>query len=132
MAEPHVLVVEDDAAYRDLLMTALQCHGFETRGAENGAHALELVHEAKPDVILLDMLMPVMDGLRFLEELNRTGSGDTPVIVLTCMESRSLVVDSVKAGASEVLLKPAPFEILLEKLESAAGQPVPEMTPGPE
>ena len=128
MSDMRVLVVEDDGTYRDLLITALGVHGCESRGAENGARALEVLTRWQPDVILLDMLMPVMDGLRFLEELGKTESAGTPAVVLTCMESRSLVVDAVMAGASEVLLKPAPFDTLLAKLKQVARKEAAEVT----
>ena len=128
MSAIRVLVVEDDCTFRELLIAALRSHGCDPRGAENGARALELLAQWQPDVILLDMLMPIMDGFRFLEELKKSGSAGTPTIVLTCMESRSLVVDAVTAGASEVLLKPSSFETLLAKVKKVAHKEATQVT----
>lgn len=114
-----VLVVEDDAIYRELLVTALRSVGYQVRSAENGVNGLSRIREARPDVILLDMLMPAMDGLAFLRELNETLKLRLPTIVLTCMDSRSVVVDALVAGAREVLTKPVCLDVLLQKVGRA-------------
>ena len=82
-----VLIVEDDAATRDWLKRALERDGWESVEAVNGRHAAELVKTTSPDLILLDLLMPEMDGFEFLDVIRRdVGQTRVPVIVLTAKE----------------------------------------------
>ena len=90
-----IFVVEDDDVYRELLAFALSSHGHEVFVAENGARAVELIGHAEPDIIVLDMLMPVMDGLTFLHWLRDESKDETPVLVLTCIDDRAFVVDAL-------------------------------------
>ncbi len=82
-----VLVVEDDLFSRHLLLTFMSKEGWEVREAENGVEALEQVELQRPDLILLDLMMPEMDGFTFLEHLRRDDRmKDVPVIVITAKE----------------------------------------------
>ena len=79
-----ILVVDDHAATREPLAKLLRFEGFETAVASNGAEALESIRERKPDLVVLDLLMPEMDGLTFLSEAAREGhAAEMPVIVVT-------------------------------------------------
>ena len=79
-----ILVVDDHAATREPLARLLRYEGYDTASAANGAEALAAVRERKPDLVLLDLLMPKMDGLTFLDEAQRELAGaDLPVIVVT-------------------------------------------------
>jgi CheY-like chemotaxis protein len=79
-----ILVVDDHAATREPLAKLLRYEGFETACAANGAEALAALRSRKPDLVLLDLLMPKMDGLTFLSEAAREPHGsDLPVIVVT-------------------------------------------------
>ena len=79
-----VLIVEDDPSTRELLRRTLEGHGHTIREAENGRVALELVSQVTPSLVLLDLLMPEMDGFDFLHALReREATRDTPVIVVT-------------------------------------------------
>lgn len=111
------LIVEDDAVYRELLVMALESEGYRAIGAEDGAKALELIKSSTPDVIILDLLMPVMDGLSFLRALKEAGGAPIPTLVHTALEARSCVVDALVAGAGDVLAKPAPLEEILKRIE---------------
>lgn len=113
-----VFVVEDDDIYRELLAFALSHQGHQVYVAENGSRAVELIDNAEPDIILLDMLMPVMDGLTFLHWLRDERQDVTPVLVLTCLDDRALVVEALVAGASDVLIKPVNLDTLTRKIES--------------
>jgi CheY-like chemotaxis protein len=116
-----ILVVDDDAVYRELLLRALSGIGYETAGAENGIRALSLVPAFRPDLILVDIRMPLMDGLRFLRRLREGEHRAVPAIVLTCVDSRTLALEALVAGANEVLLKPASLDLIGEKVESFCG-----------
>ena len=118
-AEPRsrrVLVVEDDAIYRQLLLLALSTEGYEARGAENGAAALRSIESSPPDAVILDLLMPVLDGLGFLRALKEDLKVSLPILVLTCLDERAAAVDALVAGASDVLTKPAPLKEILSRL----------------
>lgn len=114
-----VFVVEDDTVYRELLVFALSSEGYVVYVAENGARAVELFDSVQPDIVLLDMLMPVMDGLRFLEWLRNEAESTVPTLVLTCLDDKAFIVDALVAGANDVLLKPISLEALVGKIEVA-------------
>lgn len=78
-----VLIVEDEKDYRDILEEKLQMEGFEVLKAENGQIALDLMRNTDVDLILLDMLMPQMDGTTFFYHLKNTLKKNIPVIILT-------------------------------------------------
>ena len=118
MAKQIVMIVEDDEIYRDLLVLGLNSEGYETIAAENGAAAIDLLGKKVPDVLLVDMLMPVMDGLRFLHWLKDDAKLSIPALVLSCLDGRSFVVDALIAGASDVLIKPVTLETLVDKISA--------------
>jgi len=115
-----VLIIDDDPAYRQVLTMALNASGYRATAAENGARALPIVSNSPPDIILLDMLMPVMDGLQFLRWVKQEAKVSIPIVVLTCMDSRSVVVDALLAGATDVITKPFSLPILIRKLSTLA------------
>lgn len=80
---PKVLIVEDDSDARRLYAIGLNQRGFEVKLAANGAEAVERIHEEKPDVVLLDWLMPLMDGGEVLSKLAENGNRSIPVIVIS-------------------------------------------------
>lgn len=81
---PRVLVVEDDEALRAGLVDLLVCRGYEVLSATQGEEALECLREFRPDVVLLDLVMPVMDGLSFLAEKSRRPIlAGIPVVAMT-------------------------------------------------
>lgn len=116
-----ILVVDDDPAYRELLAFALEGAGYEVLLAENGAKGLNLAAREKPDAILVDLIMPVMDGIRFLKALRNDVGSRAPAIVVTCDARRSSAIDATVAGATDVLLKPVDPGALEERIESALG-----------
>jgi len=82
-----VLVVEDDASARDLMARALEGEGWRVCAAENGRAALQMMAEAQPDLIVLDLMMPDMDGFEFLAELQRREAWrKVPVVVVTAKD----------------------------------------------
>jgi len=117
-----ILIVEDEAHIRRVLEYNLKLDGFEVYLAEDGAAGLKLAREKSPDVILLDWLMPVMDGLQVLAELKADSSTEhIPVFMLTAKGMLNDVTQAVETGADDYITKPFnPIQLgktLREKLE---------------
>ncbi|ACS42239.1 putative hybrid histidine kinase; Domains: two PAS, two PAC, His KinaseA, ATPase and two REC (CheY-like) [Methylorubrum extorquens AM1] len=104
--EGSVLVVDDDADARERVRRTLQRDGWQVREAENGAAALESLDQVRPSLILLDLMMPVMDGFAFLGALRGRPDGDSiPVVVLTAKEITSEEKESLGRQADRLIVK---------------------------
>jgi CheY-like chemotaxis protein len=118
-AAPRVLIVDDEPNNRGWLLKLLTVIGFATREAEDGAVAIQLWQEWKPDLILMDMRMPVIDGIEATRRIRQhSGGTDTVIIALTAsasLEDRSIIMDS---GVDGFLSKPCQEDELLRKIQS--------------
>lgn len=102
-----ILVVDDEPMSLQMLKLALEKHGYDVVTAENGREAIDKASEAKPDVILLDLYMPQMNGVAVCRQLkNSPASRDIPVIALTAHASEEIMMLCLEAGANEFLAKP--------------------------
>jgi DNA-binding NtrC family response regulator len=110
-SEAHVMIVDDEAAIRRILARELQSSGFEVTSAADADEARKMLHEAVPDVILLDVRMPGITGDVFLREL-REKAEEVPVIILTGHANVELAVQCMKDGASDLITKPCSIEHL--------------------
>lgn len=108
-----VLLVDDDVLLRELLGLIVQKHGYELKKAENGLDAIPMVSSFQPDLIVLDILMPVMDGREFLAKLKEQGYSNQKILVLTSMQDNVLFKELRDLGASKVATKP----IAMKELE---------------
>lgn len=112
-----MLVVDDDADLRESVCEMLNEEGFRTFDAINGLDALNHVMSGiRPDVILLDMMMPVMDGPAFLVGLNQTTFRDVPVVIMTAIQERAAkIVSAVRATSpDEIMCKPFKREQIVD------------------
>src|SRR2546426_12522035 len=100
-----VLVIDDDRAVRDALRRALVLTGYEVETAENGLAGLQRVDETRPDLIVLDVMMPEMDGLELSRRLRSLGDR-TPILMLTARDAVEDRIDGLDAGADDYLVKP--------------------------
>jgi len=114
-----VLVVDDERNLRELLIRELARKGHEVKGATDGREALDRVTGSIPDVVLLDMKMPRMDGIELLRELQRFPESPQ-VIVMTGFQEVSTAVEAMKLGAYDYLTKPARIEELDVLIRKAA------------
>src|SRR6266516_2867614 len=116
-----VLVVDDDPDIREVISLILSEEGFRIRGAENGRQALAVLQDWRADLILLDLMMPVMDGAAFRTEQRRTAAiADIPVVVLTA--SRPVGGSSTEGlGCAALLSKPCDLGVLVETVTRVAG-----------
>ncbi len=112
-----ILVVDDDRAVRDSLRRSLQFNGYEVQTAGDGAEALARVPQAAPDAIVMDVMMPRLDGLEATRALRAAGN-DVPILVLTARDSVGDRVDGLDAGADDYLTKPFALEELLARLRA--------------
>lgn len=117
-----VLVVDDDATIREALAIVLAEEGYEVRVAEDGRAALEVLRDWRPDVILLDLMMPVMDGWTFHQEQRRLeNAADVPVIVLS--GARDARASAEQVGAVAAIAKPFDLDVLLARVAWAVSLP---------
>lgn len=117
MEANNVLVVEDDPDVRTALTRALSFEGYEVAVAEDGGRALEAVKQNPPDVIVLDVMMPFVDGLETCRRLRARGD-ETPILMLTALGDVSDRVDGLDAGADDYLAKPFSLEELLARIRA--------------
>jgi two-component system KDP operon response regulator KdpE len=113
----HVLVVDDEPGIERAVRTILDRNGFQVEVAENGEQALESYRRRRPDVILLDLGLPDMDGLDVLKEIRKLGN--TPVVVLSVRGRERDKVAALDFGADDYLTKPFGVEELLARLRVA-------------
>jgi two-component system response regulator MprA len=113
----NVLIAEDDRAVRESLVRALTLDGYGVRAVAAGAAALEAVAGEPPDAIVLDVMMPVLDGLSVCRRLR--GRGDrTPILILTARSEVPDRVSGLDAGADDYLAKPFALDELLARLRA--------------
>jgi two-component system, OmpR family, response regulator MprA len=112
-----ILVVDDEPAVREAVDRALRLEGYRTELAEDGRAALTAIAEAPPDAVVLDVLMPHVDGLDVCRRLRAAGDL-TPVLVLTARDSVADRVRGLDAGADDYLIKPFALEELLARVRA--------------
>jgi CheY-like chemotaxis protein len=114
-----VLVVEDDESIRKVIIDVLHDHGFRVVTAANGAEALDQLEATRPDVMVLDLLMPVMHGWDFMESYaERTGGMVIPIVVVSVNPALPRSFD--RFGVRSVIGKPFKVDDLLQQVERAA------------
>jgi len=112
-----ILVVDDDRAVRESLRRSLAFNGYTIDTAGDGVEALEKITADRPDAVVLDVMMPRLDGLEVCRRLRSTGD-DLPILVLTARDSVSERVAGLDAGADDYLPKPFALEELLARLRA--------------
>ena len=111
-----VLIVEDDSGIADFLQLELEHEGFEVLHAEDGRKALELFESGAPDIILLDIMLPKLNGLEVLRRIRKTSR--VPVIMLTARGDTLDKVSGLDSGADDYLAKPFEIEELLARMRA--------------
>jgi two-component system response regulator MprA len=114
---PHLLVVDDEPAVREALRRALELEGYRVELAEDGGDALARVAAEEPDAVVLDILMPLVDGLTVARRLRDQGSR-VPILMLTARDSVGDRVAGLDAGADDYLVKPFALEELLARVRA--------------
>jgi two-component system response regulator MprA len=122
---PRVLVVDDDRAVRDSLRRSLEFNGYDVVLAADGAEGLVAVGAHHPDVVVIDVMMPRLDGIETTRALRAAGN-DVPVLVLTARDAVGDRVEGLDAGADDYLTKPFALEELLARLRALLRRVVPD------
>lgn len=120
--KPKVLIVDDEPFNVDYLVQELEDSNYQLITASNGREALDKTYKEQPDLVLLDLMMPVLDGFAVLAEIKAdTVLRDIPVIIISAEKDSKSVVKGIKQGAEDYLTKPVDAELLLRKLKEFLG-----------
>ena len=112
-----ILVVEDNQRVANFLVRGLKAEGHQTLLAEDGQKGLEMALQEQPEIIILDRMLPLMDGMEVLQEL-RSRRVSSRILILSAMSELADKVSGLKMGADDYMTKPFEFEELLARLES--------------
>ncbi len=112
-----ILVVDDDRAVRDSLRRSLEYNGYEVAVANDGVEALARINGLAPDALIVDVMMPRLDGIETTKALRAAGN-DLPILVLTARDSVDDRVDGLDAGADDYLAKPFALDELLARVRA--------------
>src|SRR3954447_14673260 len=111
-----VLVVDDDPTLRRLIVFGLRRAGYETVTAQHGGEAMPVVTSGPFDLVLIDLMMPVVDGLRFLRWLRTEAGLSVPAVVFTSFNQQNVEAEVRAAGATDVVIKPVELPELLDRV----------------
>jgi len=116
-----VLIVDDAAFMRMMIKDILSKNGYEVVGeAENGARAIEKFKELEPELVIMDITMPEMDGIQAVKEI-RGSSPEAKIIMCSAMGQQAMVIESIQAGAKDFIVKPFQAERVLEAVKKVIG-----------
>jgi len=125
LPRPRVLVVDDDKAVRESLRRSLEFNGYDVSLANDGAEALAGIAASAPDVVVMDVMMPRLDGIETTKAL-RTAGNDVPILVLTARDAVGDRVEGLDAGADDYLTKPFALQELLARLRALLRRVAPQ------
>lgn len=112
-----ILVVDDEPALRQMLRQMLEIGGYQVEEAEDGLDALDKIDESVPDAVILDVMMPDMDGITVCKQLRQNpATAVLPVVMLSGKTQKEAIAEGLAAGANKYLCKPTSFEDLIHSL----------------
>ena len=109
-----VLLIDDDPAMTELLALLLKTHGYLPLEAFSGEDGVRHIHSDSPDVVILDLMMPGMDGWQVCGEVRKFSN--VPILILSALDNPGLVARALDAGADDYLVKPVPSGVLVAHL----------------
>ncbi|VAW54657.1 hypothetical protein MNBD_GAMMA07-2588 [hydrothermal vent metagenome] len=116
---PDILIVEDEEFNREIMALRLQSCNYDLRFAIDGQQALDMIEEKKPDIVLLDIMLPQIMGLQVLHTLRQQYSMvELPVIMVTAIDQEERIVRALELGANDFVTKPTNFPILIARLQT--------------
>jgi CheY-like chemotaxis protein len=118
-----ILVIEDDQKIRELLVEGLAGQGYSISAADNGLEALQIIETFQPNLCIVDLNMPKLDGMAFLQALrNRPETKTVPSIVLTAQSDDTNINKAMDLGARHFLVKPIRFKLFLNYVRSCLNE----------
>ncbi len=118
---PKILLVDDAAFMRMRCSKLLTEHGFEVAEAENGQEAIAMYQSYQPDLVLMDITMPVMDGITATREIKNIDP-DAKVVMVSALGQQTMVIEAIKAGAKDFVVKPFEPEKILATVRKFVGE----------
>ena len=116
-----VLICDDAAFMRVMIKDILTKNGYEVAGeAENGLKAVEKYNETKPDLVMMDITMPEMDGIQALKNIKAADAG-AQVIMCSAMGQQAMVIEAIQSGAKDFIVKPFQADRVLEAVKKVVG-----------
>lgn len=124
MSEKKILIIDDNSAWRYLVIHELQKAGYTTFSASNGIEGIDTARQNKPDLILLDILMPGIDGFEVCRIIKKDPLlKDIPIIFITAKAQKTDVILGLESGGTSYLVKPVKLETILQKVTALIGEP---------
>lgn len=111
-----VLAIDDDPAMTELLTLLLKTHGFDVIVANTGVDGVAIARKESPDVVILDLMMPGMDGWQVCSQIRAFST--VPILVFSALDSPGMVASALDAGADDYLVKPVPSGVLIAHLNT--------------
>ena len=121
-----ILTIDDDSAMTELLTLVLKTHMLDAYMANTGEDGIRLTHELSPDVIILDLMMPGMDGWQVCAQIRSFSS--VPILILSALDNPGMVARALDAGADDYLVKPVPSSVLIAHLNTLTRRVVAKKT----
>jgi DNA-binding response OmpR family regulator len=115
-----ILVIDDDLAITELMNMLLKTHGFEVITTNSGAEGVKFVEEKHPNVVLLDLMMPDMDGWQVSKAIR--AFSNVPILILSAINDPSMVASVLDTGADDFLVKPVPSSVLVAHIRKMVRQ----------
>lgn len=106
-----ILVIDDDSAVTDLLSLLLKSQGFDVAATNSSTDGLSMIRDDSPDVVVLDLMMPEMDGWQICKTVREFSQ--VPIIILSALNDPSMIASVLDAGADDYLTKPTPSRVLV-------------------
>lgn len=124
MNEKKILIIDDNSAWRYLVIHELQKQGYTTYSANNGIAGIETAKQNKPDLILLDILMPGIDGFEVCRILKKDPLlKNIPIVFITAKAHKTDVILGLESGGTSYIVKPVKLEVILQKVIELIGAP---------
>jgi two-component system chemotaxis response regulator CheY len=116
-----ILIVDDAAFMRMMIKDILVKNGYEVAGeAENGLKAIEKYKEVKPDLVIMDITMPELDGIQTVKEIKKINA-NANIIMCSAMGQQSMVIESIQAGAKDFIVKPFQPDRVIDAIKKVIG-----------
>lgn len=120
-----ILIVDDEPTVRETLLAMLEGQGYAIAEAVNGPEAIQKAGELRPDLILLDVMMPGMDGYEVCRRIRSTPDlAEVPIVILTALDDRASLLRGIESGADDILTKPVDRQELRARAHHHAPEPL--------